>query len=237
MMAKFALVTGAARGIGFEVARQLASGGMEVILTARKLDKASAAAEGLRREGLSVRPLAMDVSSDESVREAARQVERLDVLVNNAVAPLDFGVNALDVEWEMALAAIETTLLGSWRTVRAFQDQLKASGSGRVVNVSSGGGSFHDPEFGLLRGSDGLAAYAVAKAGLNALTVKLAAALSPFGVLVNAVTPGPTATWPGAEDEGAQPVAEGAKGIMWAATLPNDGPTGGFFHKGNPVPW
>jgi NAD(P)-dependent dehydrogenase (short-subunit alcohol dehydrogenase family) len=108
---------------------------------------------------------------------------------------------------------------------------------GRIVIVSSGAGSHGEPQFGLSANGGAAATYGISKAALNALTSKLAAELEGSGVLVNAVDPGLTATYPGAEAMGARPVPDGAASVVWAATLPDDGPAGGFFRDGEPLPW
>jgi NAD(P)-dependent dehydrogenase (short-subunit alcohol dehydrogenase family) len=131
---------------------------------------------------------------------------------------------------------LDTNLFGVWRVTQAFLELLRGSGRGRIVNVSSGAGSHGEPQFGLSSGPTA-ASYAVSKAALNALNSKLAAELDGSGVLVNAVDPGLTATAPGMEAMGARPVHEGAASVVWAATLPDDGPTGGFFRDGKPLPW
>jgi NAD(P)-dependent dehydrogenase (short-subunit alcohol dehydrogenase family) len=107
----------------------------------------------------------------------------------------------------------------------------------RIVNVSSGAGSYGDTAFGLRARSGAAASYGISKAALNALTVTLAAELADSGILVNAVCPGLTATWPGAESMGARPAHDSAAGVVWAATLPDGGPTGGLFRDGRPLPW
>jgi NAD(P)-dependent dehydrogenase (short-subunit alcohol dehydrogenase family) len=131
---------------------------------------------------------------------------------------------------------METNLFGAWRTTQALLPLLRRSRRGRIVNVSSGAGSHGDPRFGLAAGP-GMTSYAVSKAALNALTVKLALELGEDGILVNAVCPGLTATAPGMEAMGARPVAEGAASVVWAATLPANGPTGGLFRDGRALPW
>ena len=236
-----ALVTGSSHGIGLEVARQLARQGTTVVLTARSTEKSAAAAEGLVDEGLDVRHEALDVTDDESVRWLASQIEtefgRLDVLVNNAAAYVDWTETALTADLENARAVLETNLLGAWRTSQAFAPLVGRSAHGRIVNVSSGAGSHGDADFGLTTGQGSVASYGISKAALNALTSKLAAELEGTGVLVNSVCPGLTATAPGMEEMGARPVPEGAASVVWAATLPDDGPTGGFFRDGKPIPW
>lgn len=132
---------------------------------------------------------------------------------------------------------LETTLFGSWRLIQALLPLLRKSANGRVVNVSSGAGSHADPVFGLATGNRMGTSYAVAKAALNALTVKLAHEEQATGVRINAVCPGFTATFPGGAEMGARPVADGAAGIAWAALLDRDGPTGGFFRDGQPLGW
>jgi NAD(P)-dependent dehydrogenase (short-subunit alcohol dehydrogenase family) len=227
-----ALVTGAARGIGREVARQLAAQGYDVLVTARSLDAATAAAAEVGGT-----PLALDVTDPASVTaaaEAAADRGGLDVLVNNAAAFADWQETALTADLDALELVWQTNVVGPWRLAQAFAEQLRASGHGRLVNVTSGSGSHGDEQYGLA-GGPGMASYAVTKAAANALTRKLAGALPE--VRVNAVDPGLTATAPGMEEMGARPVAEGAASVVWAATLPDDGPTGGFFRDGQPFPW
>jgi NAD(P)-dependent dehydrogenase (short-subunit alcohol dehydrogenase family) len=236
-----ALVTGATHGIGLEVTRQLAARGMTVILTAREAAKADAAAAALRAEGLDVHAGVADVSSDASVAALAAHVReafgRLDVLVNNAAAFADWTETASSARLDTVHAVMETNLFGAWRMTQAFLPLLSASAHGRIVNVSSGGGSHGDAQFGLGTNRGSVASYGVSKAALNALTTKFAAELEGTGILVNAVCPGLTATAPGMEAMGARPVPEGAASVVWAAVLPDDGPSGGFFRDGRLLPW
>lgn len=238
--ARIALVTGATRGIGFEVCRQLAQRGMTVLLTARDRERAEAAAGQLAAEGLDVRPAALDVTSDDSVRQLADELAgafgRLDVLVNNAALFTGWDETALTADLAYAHAVLETNLFGAWRTTRALLPLVRNSPHGRIVMVSSGGGSHGDPQFGLVSGP-GSTSYGVSKAALNALTSKFAVELQSTGILVNAVCPGFTASNPSMEAMGARPVSEGAAGIVWAALLPDDGPSGGFFRDEKPLPW
>jgi NAD(P)-dependent dehydrogenase (short-subunit alcohol dehydrogenase family) len=227
-----ALVTGANRGIGFEVCRQLASAGLIVLLTARDARKAKAAADALRSAGR-VEPLVMDVDDANSIAnaavEVANQYERLDVLINNAGINYDTWetVENADIN-RTVMETITTNLLGPWRVCQAFLPLLRKSRAGRLVNVSSESGS-------LAHMGAGPPAYQVTKAALNALTRTLAGELRGSRILVNSVCPGWVATDMGGK--GGRPVAEGAAGIVWAATLPDDGPTGGFFQDRKPLPW
>ncbi|MDL5203806.1 SDR family oxidoreductase [Streptomyces sp. ALI-76-A] len=224
-----ALVTGANRGLGKEVCRQLAARGHTVIVTARSGDAARAAAEEV---GPGTWASVLDVTSAEDVARVAREVGerhgRLDVLVNNAAILYDTWQRAVTADLDVVREAAETNLYGPWRLTQALLPLLRASGHGRIVNVSSESGS-------LASMGGGTPAYAASKAALNALTRMLAAELRPDGVLVNAVCPGWVATEMGGP--GGRPVGEGAAGIVWAATLPDSGPTGGFFRDGEPVPW
>lgn len=227
-----ALVTGANRGIGFEVCRQLASAGFIVLLTARDAKKAKAAADALRGSGR-VEPLVMDVANADSIADAAaevaKQYERLDVLINNAGINYDTWetVENADIDGTV-METITTNLLGPWRICQAFLPLLRKSRAGRIVNVSSESGS-------LAHMGAGPPAYQVTKAALNALTRTLAGELRGSHILVNSVCPGWVATDMGGA--GGRPVTDGAAGIVWAATLPNGGPTGGFFRDGKPLPW
>jgi NAD(P)-dependent dehydrogenase (short-subunit alcohol dehydrogenase family) len=224
-------VTGANRGIGFEVCRQLAARGFVVLLAARDARKARDAADRLASAGR-VEPLLLDVADAQSVARAAAEVasrwRSLDVLVNNAAIHYDTwqSVAGADIDGTV-MEAIRTNLLGPWRVSQALLPLLRRSRAARIVNVSSEAGS-------LAGMGAGPPAYQVTKAALNALTRTLAGELRGTGILVNAVCPGWVATDMGGG--GGRPVAEGAAGIVWAATLPDDGPTGGFFRDGLAVP-
>ncbi|WP_366918542.1 SDR family oxidoreductase [Acaryochloris sp. IP29b_bin.148] len=237
---RIALVTGANRGLGLEVCRQLARQGITVILTARDRNKGEQATQQLLEEGLQVIFKPLDVADDQSVNQLVEQLEaeqgRLDILINNAGINFDFQQPVLAADLQEVQDTFNTNLLGAWRMTQACLPLLQKSQQGRVVNVSSGAGSFAGPR-GLLEQGGGLPAYAISKAALNALTVKISRALQETGILVNAVCPNFTATYPGTAEMGARPVPEGAAGIVWAAMLPDDGPTGGFFRDGKPLPW
>ena len=230
---RVALVTGANRGIGFEVCRQLASRGFVVFVTARDAAKAKTAAAKLKRARV-IEPLALDVATARSIKDAAAQVEqrygRLDVLINNAGINYDTWETAENADIDgTVMETIVTNLLGPWRVCQAFLPLLRKSRAARIVNVSSESGS-------LAHMGAGPPAYQVTKAALNALTRTLAAELSGTRILVNAVCPGWVATAMGGAGA-PRTVSEGAAGIVWAATLPDSGPTGGFFRDGKPLPW
>ena len=235
-----ALVTGAGRGIGREVARQLAQEGMTVYATARSQESAEAVAQELSGEGLDVRGERLDVTDASSVSALAEQLEsgpgRLDVLVNNAAAYADWQETVSSADLGQTHQVLETNLFGAWRVTQALLSLLRRSDHARIVNVTSGAGSHGEPQFGLHAGPSAVS-YGVSKAAFNALTVKTAQELAGDGILVNAVDPGLTATAPGMEEMGARPVPDGARSVAWAALLPVDGPTGGFFRDGQPLPW
>jgi NAD(P)-dependent dehydrogenase (short-subunit alcohol dehydrogenase family) len=226
------LITGAAQGLGREVARQLAAAGHDVVLTARD---GAAAARSAQEVG--ARSLALDVTDPASVAAAAAALPELDVVVHNAAAYVDWAETVSGADLDAARRVMETNLYGPWRLTQAVLPALRRSPAGRVVAVSSGAGSHGDPAFGLTARGGAAASYGISKAALNALTSTLATELAGTGILVNAVCPGLTATYPGAEAMGARPVAESAAGVVWAATLPADGPTGGFFRDRAPLPW
>ena len=229
-----ALVTGANRGIGLEICRQLADLDHEVLLTARDEAAARRAAEALWEEGLdTVHPRVLDVASDASVQRLRERVDaehgRLDVLVNNAGVGLDFHVPALAADVELIRRTMEVNTYGALRTAAAFAHLLRRSPSGRIVNVSSGMG-------GVAEMDGGSPGYRISKAGLNAVTRMLASELAEDGVLVNSACPGYVQTdmgGPGAP----RTVAEGADTPVWLATLPDGGPTGGFFRDRAPAAW
>jgi NAD(P)-dependent dehydrogenase (short-subunit alcohol dehydrogenase family) len=220
-----ALVTGGNRGIGLEVCRQLAAAGHRVLLGARDLERGERAAAGLDGD---VTPVALDVAEADSIERLAGTLDELDVLVNNAAIHYDTWQQANSADLDVVREALETNLLGAWRTAQAVLGLLRRSAHGRIVNVSSGAGQLADM-------GGGTPAYRVSKVSLNALTRMLAAELRRDGILVNSVCPGWVATDMGGP--GGRPVAEGAAGIVWAATLPDDGPTGGFFRDERPLDW
>ncbi len=224
-----AVVTGGNRGIGLELVRQLAARGVTTVLGTRDVARGERAARGLRGPVV-VRQL--DVADQASVDALAAWLRAehggVDVLVNNAGAHYDTGQTAARADLRVVQEALAINAVGAWRTVVALADLLRPGA--RVVNVSSGAGSFAETS-----GAGGTPAYAVSKAALNMLTVKLAADLRPRGVLVNAVCPGWVATDMGGA--GGRPVADGAAGVLYAVDLPADGPTGGFFRDGRPIPW
>ena len=212
-----AVVTGGNRGIGLEVCRQLAERGYDVVMGSRDVERGRAA-------GLDVDVRQLDVADPANI--AALELDRCDVLVNNAAIHYDTWQRAASADLDVVREALDVNLLGAWRMTEALPGLLRASPHGRVVNVSSGAGS-------ITTMTGGPPAYSVSKAALNALTRLLAADLRP--ILVNAVCPGWVATDMGGA--GGRPVSEGAAGIVWAATLPDDGPTGGFFRDGRPIDW
>ena len=224
-----AVVTGANRGVGFEICRQLAERGFAVVLGARDEVKGEQAADEL---GDAVAARLLDVADQASVNAAAAWVTerygRCDALVNNAAIDFDIDARASSGDLGRIKQAMEINLFGAWRTCLALVPLLRQSSHGRIVNVSSGTASLETM-------GAGRPGYHVTKAALNAFTRTLADELRAEGVLVNAISPGWTATDMGGS--GGRPVAEGAASIVWGVTLPDDGPTGGFFQDGEPLPW
>ncbi len=229
-MTAIALVTGANRGIGKEVCLQLARRGYLTLLSARDLGKAEKARQELGMDNIVTRQLDVgDLASMESLRDSVeRDYGRLDVLINNAAIHYDNWQNALNADFTVVREAMATNLYGPWQMAQLFTPLLKKSAHPRIVNVSSGAGA-------LSTMAGGTPAYAVSKVGLNALTRMLAAELKADAVLVNAICPGWVATEMGGA--GGRPIPEGAAGIVWAATLDDTGPTGGFFRDQQPLEW
>jgi NAD(P)-dependent dehydrogenase (short-subunit alcohol dehydrogenase family) len=228
-----ALVTGANRGIGREVARQLAARGYQVILGVRSPEQAGeAAGEIARGTGATVIPLKLDVSDPDEIALAAREVAsrpgRLDVLVNNAGVGLDFGVSGTEPDFAKIQSTLQTNFYGAYRLTIALLPLLRASEHPRIVNVSSGMG-------GVAEMGGWSPGYRVSKAALNAVTRILSTELSGEGFKVNSACPGFVKTDMGGPMGAQKSVEDGASGVVWLATLPDDGPTGGFFRDGKAV--
>ncbi|MFI7615338.1 SDR family oxidoreductase [Nonomuraea terrae] len=230
-----ALVTGANKGLGKEMARQFAEAGLTVYVGSRDAARGQAAAEEI---GGDARPLVLDVTDAASVAAAARQIGTLDILVNNAGVSDD--PDTPDQEDADTFRRVyETNVFGVVAVTNAFLPALRRSRHPRIVNVSSGTGSLTwatGPEF---PHSGAHAAYRSSKAALNALTVFYAHALAGDGVKVNALAPGLRRTELNATAaaSGGDP-AEAAAGAVRLALLPDDAPSGGFFSwDGTPVPW
>jgi NAD(P)-dependent dehydrogenase (short-subunit alcohol dehydrogenase family) len=229
---KTALITGANKGIGREVAHQLASKGFQVFIGARNVDAGRAAADALTKNGAKATFLYLDVSDAESVtaasHECAKSADHLDLLVNNAGILFDDDSAILTIDDELIRKTLETNTLGPLRVTRAFAPLLAKSTAPRVINVSSGGGQLTD-------GADGWApAYCISKTALNGVTSQLATALSNFAV--NSVCPG----WVRTDMGGAganRSVREGADTIVWLATDAPQTLTGKFLRDRKPIPW
>jgi NAD(P)-dependent dehydrogenase (short-subunit alcohol dehydrogenase family) len=231
--AKIALVTGANRGLGKEVCRQLAEQGYRVILTSRTEDKGRAALADIAQDDFDIVYHQLDVNNQQSIATIKEWIintyGRLDVLVNNAGINYDTWQNALNADLEECHETMEANLFGPWRLAQTFVPLMQEKGFGRVVNVSSGAGA--------LNGMDsGKPSYAMSKAALNVLTIKLAHLTAEDNILVNAVCPGWVRTDMGGK-EATRSIPEGAKGIVWAATIEDGGPTGGFFRDGERIEW
>ena len=234
---RIALVTGANKGIGFEVARQLARKGFQVFLGARNEKAGEAAAEKLRTEGVKedygeITFLKIDVSKTDAIRRAAeefsRKSDRLDTLVNNAGILLDDDKDVLTIMPEIFETTLRTNTLGALLVAQAFVPFLKKSDAPRIVNVSSGGGQLAD-------GADGWApAYCISKTALNGVTAQLAAALPKFAV--NSVCPGWVRTDMGGPNA-TRSVGEGATGIVWLAVDAPQNETGKFWRDRKVIPW
>lgn len=232
-----ALVSGANRGIGFEIVRQLARLGVMAAIGARDQEDGARAAEKLQSEGLDVPVVVLDVDREESAAEAVAEVKRLfgrlDVLVNNAAILIDepggFNASLFDLKADTVRRTMETNLLGPVRLIQAAVPLMREQEYGRIVNVSSGAGQ-------LAEMGSGYPAYRMSKTALNALTRIAAAEIGAGDIKVNAMCPGWVRTdmgGPNAE----RTVEEGADTAVWLATLPADGPTGGFFRDRKPIAW
>ena len=245
---RVAIVTGANRGIGFEASRQLAGRGFRVVLASRDAAKGRAAAEALRKEGLQVDPLELDVADAASIRRFVGRVRdeyrRADLLVNNAGIFLDRDSrgptpggsatsggtpSALTTDVDVIRRTMETNVYGPYQLMQALVPLMRERGYGRIINVSSGMGQ-------LTEMNDGYPGYRVSKTALNALTRIFSEELKGTDIQVNSICPGWVKTDMGGA-EAPRTVEQGADTIVWLATRPPGGPTGQFFRDRKPIPW
>lgn len=231
---RVALVTGGNRGIGLEIARQLAGQGHHVVLGARNRASGDTSAAELGKLGYSSSAVELDVTDVSSVQRAVLAVieefGRIDVLVNNAGIAIDGPDHRpSDPGFERIRETLDTNLFGAWACAGAVLPHMRAAGYGRIVNLTSNMASLG------LTGDAESPAYRISKAALNMLTVVLAAEVREEGILVNAASPGYTRT--DMSPKATQTVDRGADTPVWLATLPEGGPTGGYFFERSPLPW
>jgi NAD(P)-dependent dehydrogenase (short-subunit alcohol dehydrogenase family) len=246
---KIALVTGGARGIGFETSRQLCECGAIVIIAARSRAMADAAAARLRADGHEAHGLALDVAKDEDRKAAFNEIDRshgvLDILVNNAAIYLESADASTPPSWtpsatplDVLRETFEVNFFGPFALTQALLPLLRRASAGRIVNVSSVRGSLtlqSDPSSADYISSKAIA-YDASKTALNAFTVQLAAELRGAAIKVNAIHPGWVRTEMGGALANLSP-AEGARTTVQFASLSDDGPTGGFFFMDERLPW
>jgi NAD(P)-dependent dehydrogenase (short-subunit alcohol dehydrogenase family) len=230
---KVALVTGGNRGIGYELVKQLALNGFQVILTSRNPEMGYKAAQKLKESDLIVSFLLMDVDNQESIRQAASTVKerygRLDVLINNAGVYLDENEKLLTMDPFILEKTMATNFFGVYHVIYSFIPLMQKQGYGRIINVSSGYGEMREMT------DQGVGAYKLSKLALNGLTQLIAAELNG-NIKINAVCPGWVSTDMGGSSAPRTP-DQAAKSILWLATIGLDGPNGGFFRDGKLISW
>jgi NAD(P)-dependent dehydrogenase (short-subunit alcohol dehydrogenase family) len=241
---KVALVTGANKGLGFEMSRQLAQQGLTVIIAARKLEAAEEAATKLKNEGLKAETIALDINDSTQIQLAVREIQdrfgKLDVLINNAGVMLDgeWAIsNASSVSVDIIRKTFDTNFFALVEVTQALLPLILKSQGGRIVNMASieGSLSLHADPSSFIYDSKPFA-YDASKAAVNSFTVHLAHVLRNTPVKVNSAHPGWVKTELGG-DGAMMDITEGAKTGVQLATLSDDGASGGFFHLGQPVPW
>jgi NAD(P)-dependent dehydrogenase (short-subunit alcohol dehydrogenase family) len=238
-----ALITGANKGIGLETARQLGKKNITVLIGARDAAKGEQAAATLKAEGITAYPVTIDVTDSASIASAVAQIEaqfgKLDILINNAGVLSDGGVPASTVSDALVRQTFETNVFGLINTTQAFLPLLRKSEAGRIVNLTSILGSItfaSDPQSPIGAATGTGAAYAASKSAVNMYTVHLATELKDTPIKVNAVHPGWVKTEMGGEGAMME-IPDGAKSSVQYATLPVDGPTGGYFHFNDRLPF
>lgn len=230
---RVALITGANRGIGFEIARQLARLGIIAVIGSRDLAKGHQAAEGFKSEGLDAPVVQLDVDDPSSIAKGVAEANsffgRIDILVNNAGILTDKAKLVLEIDPAEVEALFRSNTIGPLRMIQAVAPGMKERSYGRIVNLSSKLAQLKDM-------AGGYPGYRISKTALNALTRVAAAEFGPGNIKVNAMSPGWVKTDMGGPDA-TRTVTEGADTAVWLATLPDDGPTGGFFDSRKAIAW
>lgn len=238
---RVALVTGGNRGIGFEIVKRLAVEGISVLIGARNQNEGEKAQNRLKHDGLDVHLMPLDVTDAISIQTAFGRIQddfrRLDILVNNAGIMIDSNTGISELNLTTFQNTLETNTFGPLLLSQACLPLMKANDYGRIVNMSSTLGSLTD-----IASPDSLhaqvqsPAYRLSKAILNGITVLLASELRGTNILVNSACPGWVRTDMGG-DQAPLSAEQGADTPVWLATLPDDGPSGGFFRDRQPIPW
>lgn len=230
---RVAIVTGTNRGIGYEIARQLAVAATTVVATARTTKTARETADRLRLEGADVSPEALDLTDQVSIDRAVAAVisrhGRIDILINNAAIAIDARMLAADPDLDVAHHTLETNLFGTWRMCAAVIPHMRAAGYGRIVNLTTHMAILSDM-------TSGSPAYRISKTAINALTRILADEVRDTGILVNAASPGRVHTRIGPRTAARTPT-EAAASLLWLTALPADGPSGQVFSETDTLPW
>lgn len=234
MTGKIALVTGGNRGIGLEICRQLAEKGITVLMGSREMAKGEKAASRLHRQGITnIHPYQLTVDDEDSIQrlyaKIASDFNRLDILINNAGIFPDTVNSLLAVDLDVIRQAMDVNAFAPLRLIQVLLPLMKKYRGGRIVNVSSGMGALET--LGM-----GDPAYRFSKMVLNQFTWVLAQELHGTGIKINAIKPGWVRTDMGGSSA-PRSVEEGADTAVWLATLPDDGPHGGFFFDRQPVDW
>lgn len=237
---KIALITGANKGIGLEIARQLGAQGITVLIGVRDENRGREAAEKLQAEQINAHIVQLDVTNQDSIDEAASHIKsefgKLDILVNNAGIAVE-NVPPSQLDMEVLRRTYDTNFFGVFAVTKAMLPLLRKSDAGRIVNMSSGLGSLAqntDPNYEYAEVK--LLGYNSSKTSLNAMTIQFAHELKDTPIKVNSADPGYVATDLNSYG-GSRTVQQGASAPVRLATLPADGPTGGFFDENGIVPW
>ena len=230
---RVALVTGANRGIGYEICRQLARSGLTVILTARDENAGQKSVKNLQKDDLDIHFEPLDVQDEQSIRDLHESIEskfgQLDILINNAGILIDESYSTLQIPLDVMRRTLETNLLGPLNLCQTFIPLMKKNNYGRIINISSGMGAFSEM-------GSGYAAYRISKAALNAMTRILASEVYGSNILINAMCPGWVRTKMGGAGA-TRSVEKGAETAVWLALMEDKGPSGCFFRDKKEIEW